>query len=292
MPAHIYVRVGQYQKAIDNNVRSQQVDKQFAEYWGDASFPNIGTYPLSHKIHAPHAIDFIRYAATVQGNYETAIDAALASAATVTTEARDMRNGQKRVAAPWLTYKIFGKWDALLEGEPEEKRHAVPRRRVGVSPLGSAYAATGEIANAEAELQKVRAAASDPKVDEKRVGASATSEILKLASYALDGEIKQAKGDLDGAIESFAAAAELEDNNNYTEPPDWAAAGAPLSWRRPAGTLGVRRRQRPYTNVICAGTRTMAGRCSASTRVSTCRAKRLRRLSFMRNTSKPGKTPT
>ena len=96
MPAHIYVRVGQYDKAIDNNVRSQEVDKQFAEYWGNASFPNIGTYPLSHKIHAPHAIDFIRYAATVQGNYETAIDAALASAATVTTEARDMRNGQKR----------------------------------------------------------------------------------------------------------------------------------------------------------------------------------------------------
>ena len=76
MPAHIYVRTGQYQKAIDNNIRSQQVDKAFAEIWGNMPLPNIGTYPLSHKIHAGHAIDFIRYAATVQGNYEVAIKAA------------------------------------------------------------------------------------------------------------------------------------------------------------------------------------------------------------------------
>jgi tetratricopeptide (TPR) repeat protein len=52
MPAHIYVRVGQYEKAIASNVRSQQVDKQFAEIWGDHPLPNLGTYPLSHKMHA------------------------------------------------------------------------------------------------------------------------------------------------------------------------------------------------------------------------------------------------
>ena len=65
--SHIYVRVGQYDKAIDNNVRSQQVDQQFAEIWGKRPLPNLGTYPLSHKMHAGHALDFIRYAATVQG---------------------------------------------------------------------------------------------------------------------------------------------------------------------------------------------------------------------------------
>ena len=76
MPAHIYVRVGQYGKAIDNNVRSQAVDKEFAKIWGDNPLPNLGTYPLSHKMHAGHALDFIRYAATVQGNYKTASEAA------------------------------------------------------------------------------------------------------------------------------------------------------------------------------------------------------------------------
>ena len=76
MPSHIYVRVGQYAKAIDSNVRSQRVDQEFARFWGDKPLPNLGTYPLSHKIHAGHALDFVRYAATVQGNYKTAIEAA------------------------------------------------------------------------------------------------------------------------------------------------------------------------------------------------------------------------
>ena len=76
MPAHIYVRVGQYNKAIDSNMRSVEVDAKFLNIWGDLPLPNIGTYPLSAKIHPPHAIDFIKYAATVQGNYAVAFDAA------------------------------------------------------------------------------------------------------------------------------------------------------------------------------------------------------------------------
>ncbi len=49
MPSHIYVRVGQYQKALEQNIRSQKVDKEFAEIWGDLPLPNLGTYPLSQR---------------------------------------------------------------------------------------------------------------------------------------------------------------------------------------------------------------------------------------------------
>lgn len=221
MPAHIYVRVGLYEKAIENNVRSQEVDRQFAEIWGDSSFPNIGTYPLSHRVHAAHAIDFIRYAATVQGNYHTAIDAALAAAATVTPDARKMRNGQKRVAAPWLVNKIFGKWDALIGAQPEE-RGTPYLDGMWSYALGSAYLATGDKEAAQAEFEVLQNAAADPAADDVRVGASAASVVLQLAVLGLEGEIKQANGDLDGAIAAYTAAAELEDTNNYTEPPDWA----------------------------------------------------------------------
>ena len=53
-------------KRRSNNVRSQAVDLEFAKLWGDYPLPDIGTYPLSHRIHAGHAMDFVRYAATVQ----------------------------------------------------------------------------------------------------------------------------------------------------------------------------------------------------------------------------------
>jgi tetratricopeptide (TPR) repeat protein len=45
--------------------------------------------------------------------------------------------------------------------------------------------------------------------------------LLALAAHALEGEIKMAQGDLDGAISAFEKGVALEDTNNYTEPPDW-----------------------------------------------------------------------
>lgn len=221
MPAHIYVRVGQYDKAIASNVRSQRVDRELAQIWGDLPLPTIGTYPLSHKIHAPHAIDFIRYAATVQGNYKIAIEAAYASAAEVKGDARDFRNGQKRVVGPWMTNKIFGKWDQIVG---KEASHSGTPYLDGMWAYvsGSAYVATGNLARAEAALATLEAIANAPNADEYRVGATPASAVLKLASYGLAGEILQAQGDLAGAAAAYTAGIEIEDQNNYTEPPDWA----------------------------------------------------------------------
>ncbi|XOV89848.1 MAG: hypothetical protein ACFHX7_08160 [Pseudomonadota bacterium] len=220
MPAHIYVRVGQFQRAIDNNVRSQQVDKQFAQIWGDYPLPNLGTYPLSHRMHAGHAIDFIRYAATVQGNYEVAIEAALNAKARVGANMNVM-GGQKRIAAPWLVHKIFGDWDALIGQAPS---HSGTPYLDGIwaYALGSAYIARGDMQAAQQQLDVLKAIADAPNADEYRVGATPASAVLKLASLGLTGEMLQATGDLEGAIAAFREGVALEDLNNYTEPPDWA----------------------------------------------------------------------
>ena len=119
MPAHIYVRVGQYNKAIDSNMRSVEVDAKFLNIWGDLPLPNIGTYPLSAKIHPPHAIDFIKYAATVQGNYAVAFDAAKKMEALMDPNNLNAVRAQTGFAGPWLINKIFGKWDILLNTIPK-----------------------------------------------------------------------------------------------------------------------------------------------------------------------------
>ncbi len=221
MPAHIYVRVGQYAKAISNNVRSQEVDKQFAEYWGDLPLPNLGTYPLSHRIHAAHAIDFIRYAATVQGNYAVAIEAAEKSAATVTPATVDYRGGQKRASGPWLVNRIFGQWDKIIDHEPAYSGRPY-LDGIWSYTLGGAYVAMGELDKARAESKKLSALANAPNADEYRVGATPASAVLKLAAFGLEGEIHQANGDMDAAVAAFKEAVAIEDQNNYTEPPDWA----------------------------------------------------------------------
>jgi len=221
MPSHIYVRVGQYSKAIENNIRSQAVDRQFADIWGDNPLPNIGTYPLSHKIHAGHALDFVRYAATVQGNYETASKSAWRMASRITNDNIMLMGGQKRVSAPWLVLKIFGKWDELLSLKPA---HQGTPYLDGIwsYTLGSAHLAKGNMDLAVTELKKLKAIAEAPNANQYRVGATPASAVLKLAAYGLEGEVLMAEGNLTGAIEAFTAGVAIEDENNYTEPPDWA----------------------------------------------------------------------
>ena len=221
MPAHIYVRLGNYQKAIDNNIRSQKVDLELSKLWGDMPLPNIGTYPLSHKLHAGHALDFIRYAATVQGNFEIANKAAWNMANRIKGEAVMVMGGQKRVSAPWLVLKIFGKWDEILSLEPE---HQGTPYLDGIWSyvVGSAHIAKGNFDLAKIELDKLYSLANSPNADQYRVGATPASSVLKVAAHGLQGEFFSAKGEYIKAVHSFQNGVNLEDKNNYTEPPDWA----------------------------------------------------------------------
>ncbi len=221
MPSHIYLRVGEYQKAIDNNIRSQKVDKQLDKLWGDMPLPNLGTYPLSHKLHSGHALDFIRYAATVQGNFEQAIEAAWKMANRITGNSLFVMGGQKRVSAPWLVLKTFGKWDEILSLRPKHK--GTPYLDgIWAYVLGSAHLAKGNYDMAQAELKKLKKIIRSPEVDMYRVGATPASSVLKIALRGLEGEFFLSQGDYESSINSFQKGVDIEDQNNYTEPPDWA----------------------------------------------------------------------
>lgn len=215
MPGHIYLRVGEYEKAVLTNERSQIVDDQFAEIWGDTNFPNIGTYALSHKIHKPHALDFVRYANMLQGNYAGAIDAAERNAG---------RRGTKTVAHAWMMDKVFGNWDKIHANNAENVAAADNPYLKGMWSyvMGSAHVARGHMGPAEAELENIRTQISADGVDDSGVGPTPASHVLNLAMHALLGEINEANGNLDAAITHYGHAVEYYDNLNYTEPPDWS----------------------------------------------------------------------
>lgn len=219
MPGHIYLRVGEYEKAINTNIRSQEVDLQFADIWGDTNFPMIGTYPLSHRSHSGHAQDFVRYAASLQGNHALSAETAEAGASSVPADGAQGR-GQKRVVSAWLVDKIFGQWDTILE---KQQSHDGTAYLDGMWQYvtGSARANIGDVDRAEAALAEIRRLAEHESVDQTSAGPTPVSHILRLAAAGLEGEIAEARGDLDAAIAAYERAVELEDQNNYTEPPDW-----------------------------------------------------------------------
>lgn len=220
MPGHIYLRVGEYEKAIDINERSQIVDLQFADIWGETNFPNIGTYGLSHRSHSAHALDFVRYANMLQANYAAASEAADRNAARMTPASN---RGLKTMAHAWIVDKVFGKWDKIHSDNAANSQATTPYLKGMWSyVMGSAHLAKGHMGPAESELANIRTQMAADGVNDNGVSPTPASHVLNLAAHALNGEIEEAKGNLDAAIAHYNAAIELQDTLNYTEPPDWS----------------------------------------------------------------------
>ena len=218
MPSHIYVRTGDYEKALKSNQRSLAVDTAFQKDWGDRPTPNLGSYGLSSRTHARHAWDFIRYAAMLAGNYGRAMEAAKATAAGQSHQG--MGAGERAASIPWLINKTFGKWGAVL-AEPEPVHGSAYLRGLWHYTRGSAFGAQRNFAKAEDELKALRAASVDPSVKELIAAANPAPTILELSTRALEGELLSAQGQHDEAVKAFAAAVRLQDSLKYIEPPDW-----------------------------------------------------------------------
>lgn len=220
MPGHIYMRVGQHTKNIDHNQRSADVDGEFLARWGEIPFPTSSTYALSAQNHRRHSYDFVRYSAAVQGNYARAVQAA--------TEARDheteqrIRRGQahKTIASRWLVHKMFGRWDEL-RNEERMLEGTLYLDGMWYYTQGSAQVALGEFDAAQESLEMLRAVAANPESATMLRNRTPASTLMELAAFGLEGEMKEAQGDLDGAIAAYTSGVELEDGFGYTEPPDW-----------------------------------------------------------------------
>jgi tetratricopeptide (TPR) repeat protein len=203
---------------VASNEQSLAADRSLVRAWGDRPLPENVTYGNSARTHGAHAWDMMRYAATLQGNYGRAIEAARAAAGGPSHQGGG--SAHRRLAAPWLVHKVFGKWDELLaeSGPSAESPYLNGLWRYA---RGSAYTALGNLAAAESEREGLRVAARDPAMAEHRVMVNPASTILEMVAHALDGELALASGRTSDAVRAFSAAVRLHDTLSYIEPPDW-----------------------------------------------------------------------
>ena len=87
---------------------------------------------------------------------------------------------------------------------------------------GSGQVGRGELEAAERSLGRLRTVAEDPVSRTLQRASNSVAVLMELAAFGLEGEIKEAQGNLDGAIAAFESAVAIEDTLAYTEPPDWA----------------------------------------------------------------------
>jgi len=213
MPAHIYIRVGRYADAIAVNEHAVHADEVFIE----GQKPQ-GLYPLAYY---PHNHHFMAFAATLAGKSALAIEAAKRTAATTPVgAAKQVPFLEPYLHYTYLTLVTFGRWDELL-AMPLPPVDLAYSRGMAQYARGVALAATRRFAEAQAALDTLQQIAAGGTQAYASAGWTTPSTNLQIAAHALLGEIAARRGGLEESIAHFREAMKIEDDQLYTEPPDW-----------------------------------------------------------------------
>ena len=216
MPSHIYIRVGRYHEGTLANELAVQADDSYATQCHAQGVYMVGYVPHNHH--------FLWATASIEGASQKAMQAAQTTAEHVIHEAMTtpgLEGLQHFLSIPYFARVRFGKWDEMLAMESPGDDFAYVK---GVWHYGRAmaYARTGRMEEAGREKAEMEKMAADPRLDDvKFFGINELRTLLEIGSLVVEGEMKAHGKDYDGSIAAFRRAIELEDNLQYTEPPDW-----------------------------------------------------------------------
>jgi tetratricopeptide (TPR) repeat protein len=214
MPAHIYIRTGDYEAAIQTNEKAAAADRAYMQSSGAQ-----GIYPAMYYSHNLH---FIAEAASMNGNYAEAKKAADMLATHVGPHVKDMPPLEAFMTVPMAVNVRFQRWNEILN-TPQPNADMKVTTTYWHFARGMALAGSGKTGDAEAEyktLEGVRDATAADAIFAMPFN-NKTKDILTIATDVLGAKIALAKKDNANAIGMLRHAVEIQDKLNYGEPPDW-----------------------------------------------------------------------
>jgi len=214
MPAHIYIRTGDYAAAVKTNEEAAAVDRAYIKSSGAQ-----GIYPMMYYSHNLH---FIAMCSAMTGDYAEARNAAEMLATHVGPSVKDMPPLEGFMTIPMAVNVRFHKWDAILAMKAP---NAEMKTTVGFWHFarGMALTGKGKISEAEAEYKIVAEAekATPPDAIFQMPINNKTKDILKIAENVLGAQVALAKKDNATAVAMLRDAVVVQDTLFYGEPPDW-----------------------------------------------------------------------
>lgn len=214
MPAHVYIRTGDFEAGVKTNQLAAQADRAYMQSGG---IPGI--YPAMYYSHNLH---FIAMCASMNGNYAESKKAAEMLAAHVGPLVKDMPPLEGFMTIPMAVEVRFQKWDQILAMPQPDTSMKV----AGVFwhfARGMALAGKGKPAEAQAEYQIVHQAAEQTPPDAVFAMPvnNRAKDVLTIAANVLAAKIAVAKNDRVAAIPLLREAVAVQDTLKYDEPPDW-----------------------------------------------------------------------
>jgi len=223
MPAHIYMRVGQYADAIAANELAVKSDRDYISHC-----QALGFYP---GVYYPHNIHFLWWAQLFDGRSKDALRTADQAAA----YAIDNYCGPKKALEaprlrhlPWLTLVRFGRWDEVLAvAQPPNTNDFLVDRAMWHFTRGLVFVGKKELPAAELEKAAFDVIATSEEVKKLSVPVFPVADMLGILKPLLAGKVAGLKGDTRGMIEQLEKAVAAEDALPYMEPAYWPIPARP-----------------------------------------------------------------
>jgi len=205
MPSHIYLRTGDFAAAVRSNQQAIEADRAYRRQQPSP--------PPGFMAYANHNHYYLAFAASMEGDFETARNAA--------KDLESHAHNEAMAAMSTLVRMRFGRWDEILSSpSPDSKLTGV----IFFWRLARAcaYAQKGDVKSADAEQTMMEQAFSRlPKGRAFGTFFNDWSTLHTLASDTLKSRIAAARGDLSAVIASWRHAVSVQDEMDFDELPDW-----------------------------------------------------------------------
>jgi tetratricopeptide (TPR) repeat protein len=213
MPAHIYMRTGDFDSAVKSNAQAAAIDERFIQQTGS----RVGLYPLMYYNHNVH---FESAAAAMAGRYGDAKRAADKLVSNVSPFVAEMPMLEAFLPQATFVQIRFNRWSDVLAIQPPPANQQVNTAFWHYArALG--YAATKDVAAAEREQQAFRAAAGKIPRETPLGVLNNAGAVFDIAGAVVDARVAAANGDRPTAISHWKRAVEAQDRLAYDEPPSW-----------------------------------------------------------------------
>ena len=214
MPAHTYMRVGDYAAAAHSNAAAADTDRVYLRESGTTG----SMYDMMYYCHNLH---FLAASYSMEGNFGYAMQAADELAAHVSPMLHDMPVAEVYAPTPIFVLVRFHHWDELLK-LPAPPPSLAMTTAFWHFARGVGFAAKNQIAMANAERNILATAQRETPADlEFSFYSNKAKTFLDLAAAILDARIAAAQGEHEQAIKHWEKAVEIEDGLYYGEPPEW-----------------------------------------------------------------------
>lgn len=211
MPAHIYHRVGQFDRSCEVNRKAVLADERYRKAVNPQGF---------YLMYSAHNHQFLMWSCWMAGRYEEALREARGTLDVMPLDMlRQIPGSDYTIVYPAWTFVRFGRWQDVLN-EPSPPSDFAYARGTWHAARAVAEAELGRLGEAAADRDSAAAmAAVLPAEAPEALNGART--LMSIATDFATGVIAWKQGDTETAVRTLSHAVATEDQLRYDEPSDW-----------------------------------------------------------------------